>query len=525
MPRSVDAGDRAWRAWVWLRLPVPLALGGLALALDPGLAGHVLTVLPYGHGAAKIVLGPAQTLLVRQPELPWILGVAAGLGLILPWLPARAAQLAAVITLLAAPLLLPHGSGILALLGALLLLAALRPEALERALGAWGDRLRWVPGVGLLLPGWMGLRLGLPERGRRALGPLLALYVAAGWLLADTWISQDRYAQAVSHFPTALTDPRAEVWGRAPPGQWCEFHDIDLVGDRLVVVAEASAQIRSYPLEGGDFKAVTVPYNWEPWGGLVLDAESDPATGRTFFLDGPHQVSTLRWNGRDWERGPRSRRIPTPLHHVRSRWFPEREELVMISINTARTPDPTRVVVVNTRDGGVSERELLDPDGANVPNIRELTWVDSLQRFALAPDFGQRLYLADPWTARAEPWVEVPTLNGKLLYSAERDELLLALPDQAAVLVIDPGSGAVKRRLPNQPGVRTMAVDPQRGWLLSGSVLTGAIWVQDLETGEHLDTLRTFQPMMREILLMPEQGIGFLTTWGSFYRFSYLPEP
>ncbi|MCB9763558.1 MAG: hypothetical protein H6739_27570 [Alphaproteobacteria bacterium] len=513
----------ALRARVLLGPPLGAAL--VVLGMATGLLGKLLTWLPYGHGFTKNVLGVVLTFGVRQDE--WLgLGLGAlAVGVLWPLLPRRPRAAASVALVVAAPLLLPHGSAVLAVAFAALVALNLAHPDVHDALSRKAGAAVWLPGASLLLPGWALRRAGLFQNTvlMRIVSPLIVCALTLGWLVLDSALSLERLAQKVSHWPAAYTDPRAQIVERTPERTWCQYHDIDIIGDHAIVVAEGTGHIQRWPLAGGPPQTVEVPRDWPPLGGLVMDSETDPATGRTWFLDGPDHISTLRVQGRQWQRAGRSPRLPESLHHTYAQWLPERGELVLFSINTRAAPEPPRVTLFNPGTGQARSRPLHDPSGAPVPNVREIAWIPPLERFVVAPDFGEHLYLVDPWTGEATPWLAVPTLNGKLVWSAERGELYMALPDRLHVQVIDPVAGAVVRRLPTQPGVRALAVDAERGVLLAGSVLTGTVLVQDLDTGRVVDHLGTFMPLMREIALVPGQPEAWLSTWGTLYRFTYDP--
>lgn len=258
------AAKRGLLAWLVVQAALPLVVGLLAVT---GRLGGFVVALPSPHGVLKQVIGMVHTLLVRQLELPWVLGGALILGLVLPALRGRGWWIAAVVAAALALALAPWGPLPVALLTLGLLLANLRPDpAVPRAVA-------WLPGVALVLP--LPVLRALGVRRTRPLAPLAALALAAGWLVVDSGLSTERYARQVTAWPEALSDPRVTVVDRAPEGVHCEFHDVDVVGDRAVVVVEGSAEVRAYPLDGGPVARRTLPTAWEPLGGLVMDAETE----------------------------------------------------------------------------------------------------------------------------------------------------------------------------------------------------------------------------------------------------------
>ena len=115
-------------------------------------------------------------------------------------------------------------------------------------------------------------------------------------------------------------------------------------------------------------------------------------------------------------------------------------------------------------------------------------------------------------------------MNGKMIWLPKSKHLMLALPNRFEVWRVDPISAQVIQKIPTQPGVRTLAVDEDRGVLITVSVLTGQIWIQSLEDGTRLKSLGTVMPMVRQLKLDENRGVGVLTTWIDIYRFSYLPD-
>jgi len=160
-------------------------------------------------------------------------------------------------------------------------------------------------------------------------------------------------------------------------------------------------------------------------------------------------------------------------------------------------------------------------DGSWFPTPRDAAWVPPLGRLVLTPNFGEWLALADPATGLVEPWLELYSANAKPLWVPGLERLLLARPDAASIAVIEPISGTVERSIPTQRGVRALAVDHDRGLLVTGSVLTGRVEVQRLEDGEVLDSFGTLMPMIREIALDTERGEAIVATWTVLYRLPY----
>ena len=146
-----------------------------------------------------------------------------------------------------------------------------------------------------------------------------------------------------------------------------------------------------------------------------------------------------------------------------------------------------------------------------------------MNKLVLAPDFGKELYLFDLRTGKAESFIEAPTMDGKMRWVAVL-EPALSLHCQTAWRSGRwiPETREVDWVIPTQPGVRSMAIDADRNIIVSASVLTGQIWVQDLKTGKIFDQFATVMPMVRELALEETSGQAILTTWAAVYQFPYL---
>ena len=133
-----------------------------------------------------------------------------------------------------------------------------------------------------------------------------------------------------------------------------------------------------------------------------------------------------------------------------------------------------------------------------------------------------QLYAIDMSDGTVSPWLEADTFNGKMAWSDTSQRVYSAVPNKMQIQVIDPTIPAIEYTLWTQPGVRALAVDAQRNLIVSASVLTGQIWVQNAETGTVIKRLGTVYPMVREIALSEKLGIGVLTTWNAVYQFNYI---
>ncbi|MCB9759750.1 MAG: hypothetical protein H6739_07895 [Alphaproteobacteria bacterium] len=510
------------RLWVLLRLPLLLLAAVVAANTVGDALAHRLITAAYPHGAAKLVVESWQILLYRQRELAAV-ALAAGLAAALlsrldgrRW--AAGAALVVGLTLALAPWHAPFP--LLLGLGLVLLAGASAQE-----LGAAAAKARvaaWVPFTELLLPSVVSAGLGWAGR-RRHLAVVFAggAALGVGWVAADSVSSYEHYKKAMAAWPDALHDPRLVVMDRMPEWARADFHGVDIVGDHALVICEDRTELRAYPLDGGP---ATASFDLEErWDGVVraatLDSETDPATGLTWLLDGPDKVQELRWTGSSFKR-LHTERFPFHLQYVYTRWDPQRNRIILGAVQAnARAPRMVALVGVPGLTWGYV-KELRAAEGP-VPIPREIAWIPDINQLVIAPDFGTHLWLADVDQGYARPWLEVPTLDGKMRWVPELRRLFLAIPNRPELWVIDPVLGKVERTIRTQPGVRSVAVDPERRLLVTASVVTGAVMVQDLDSGEIIDVFRTVMPMVRELALSVERGEAVLSTWSVLYRIPY----
>lgn len=520
--RAVGVGPamKVLRAWVLLRLPLPLCLLLLAPSWTSGKLGEQLSALAYAHGAVKMGVLSWQSMLSRDWALLGFLVACGVTGLVLGRLRGRAWAVAAVVALVVLVVALRPVTVWTVPAAAAWLAVTCAPDP---TLARWGGRWRafaWIPGTELLFGPTVAASLGAGPGLLRVAATIGALLVGGAWIVTDTLAGFSEYERRLFEpWPDGRVDPRVTTILRAPAGVKSEFHDIDVVGDRAVVVAETTERLWSVPSSGPP-ASTPLPHSWGQMFGLVMDSETDPATGVTYHLDGPHHVAALRWDD-GWQPVGRSARLPAYLHHVYLHLLPG-QGLFAFTVGTKNTHDPMLMIELDLPEmRAPTVRRLVLPDGGPMPMVRDLAWVPPLGKFVLAPDFGDRLYLATPGNPTVEPWMEMPTLNGRLTWVPGLDRLVVPVPNRPELWLVDVQKATIERRIPTQPGVRTAAVDVDRGVFLTASVLTGRVLVQRLEDGGIVDSFGTLMPMSRNLALIPERGEAILSTWTALYRIPY----
>ncbi|MFZ5477102.1 MAG: hypothetical protein ACOZNI_10035 [Myxococcota bacterium] len=489
-------------AFVAGRLLVPLGV----LVSTRDVAGEVLWRSANPHAVAKVAVIAWQSLLRRQDRVAFVLALALAAALVLPRLRGRAWWIGAALFLAAS----------LATVGSLAMPIALAIAALNASSWTLPRWAAWIPGTEIVTPAPLARALGAWPRAVAAVA--VPAWVAV-WLGTDTLAGFRRYeGELFQPWPARLEDPRVTVVERATPPTKCDYHDVDVVGDRVVVVAEWTNRLFSFP--GG--ATWSLPKMWGPPLGNAMDSETDPKTGITYYMGGLDHLAAARWDGRAWQPAGRSAPFGATIPIAYLRLLGDR--LAMLTVN-AYSPNEHPLLltfdVATLQD--VRRFPLHTADGKPLPTARDFEWIPPLRRLVVAPDMGRRLYLVNPDDGLAEPWLEVPAMDGKPRWSPELGRLIVPMPTRLELWLVDPVTENVQR-IRTQPGVRTADVDVERGLLLTGSVLTGQVLVQRLADGAIVDRYGGLMPMARTLVADTQRGEAWLTTWTTLYRIPYGPD-
>ena len=198
------------------------------------------------------------------------------------------------------------------------------------------------------------------------------------------------------------------------------------------------------------------------------------------------------------------------------------DNLFMIEVQTGGNQGSRKLVTAPLPQLRPITELNLTMDGSKAPMPREPLWVPTIQKLIYGSEFGNLLYAIDMDNGNVSPWLQADTFNGKMAWSDATQRIYSAVPNKMQIQVIDPTIPTIDYTIWTQPGVRALAVDTQRDLIVSASVLTGQIWVQEAETGTVLKRMGTVYPMVREIALSEELGIGVLTTWNAVYQCTYV---
>ncbi len=473
------------------------------------------------HGAVKGLLLVWQAVaLLRLPRLLGMAVLAVAMSLLLPWVRSTVARAGLVVAGIVGLMLVWRAPGV----PWALLLALLPPMA---NLVPWTPPV-WLlalPGMPLVLPvpAWRACRSNSPRVW--ALTAALLVVVPLQVVLAPFLDARARFApyeaELQEPWPEDRPDARVERVASSPAGLHSDFHDLDLVRAadgslRAVVTAESQKRLFSLP----DGATSPLPDWWGPMEGLVMDAETDPATGVTWTLDGPHHVVARRWTREGWQTVRRSAKLPRYVHHaytVRVADPPEVSGLYLFGIGLAHQQEGSWVMRLSEDLARADLVELRQADGRPLRGIRDMVWVPPLGRFVLVPDMGEQLWTWRPGEDRVTPWLAVATRNGKPTWNAAMGRLLLPAPERATLWIIDP-VGQTVRDFRTQPGVRAAAIDARRGRVWTASVLTGAVMVQRLQDGALLDTYAGLMPMFRAMAVDEETGAAWIVGWREVWR-------
>jgi hypothetical protein len=208
------------------------------------------------------------------------------------------------------------------------------------------------------------------------------------------------------------------------------------------------------------------------------------------------------------------REMPLPEVAPGDPWVavdPTSDTLMVASEADERTG--SALVVLDRRTGKVLDRRnedagnvLLHPKGGQI----YLSFFRNTNRLMLY-DLRRRDFVAEVVTdARVD----------RMAFDASRSEVLLASPLRSAVLRFDAATLAPRGQIPSGFGVRVMALDDKRGWMISGSLATGQIEVQNLKTGERLRSIY-LGPWLRSIVLDPERAVAYVSSNGALYKVPY----
>lgn len=503
---------------LWLVTPV------ISLVLFPNVMGDILAnallLLPYPHGTMKWILEGSQGLILHQRPLLYLLFMTMVLSLVVPFL--KRHWWVGIGIFFGLGLFAPHYS-ILGQVFCLCLLTLL--WAPTNYLEGYSLRVKkilvWVPILALLFPKQIFESLGQKNHPRitRFILTVMSMVVVLFCFWVDRVSHYDAVRKDLESWPTEMLDERIQQLAISPPGVRADWHGLRIIGDTAIVSCERNPRVSAMSLVDGEIRDFKLKPRWGADFAGPLEAEVNPLTGHVWTVDGGDTLLELKWNEGEWTE-LRRQALPVSLSFS---YITKRQDELLLTTVQASQHGPRRVLKVPLPELTPIRNIRLHNGSIPAPMPREALWVPTINRLVIAPDFGTQLFEVDLSTGQTSPWLDVPTLNGKMIWDSRSERIVLAVPNRFEIWVIDPKGPTIERRLPSQLGVRALAMDTERGLIVSASVLTGQIWVQDILTGRVHLKLGTVYPMVRELALSESLGVGVLTTWNAVYRFDYLP--
>ena len=187
------------------------------------------------------------------------------------------------------------------------------------------------------------------------------------------------------------------------------------------------------------------------------------------------------------------------------------DTVVVASEADERTGSP--FVVLDRRSGRVLDRRdvdagnlLLHPQGSKL----YLSFFRNSSSLMLY-DLQRRDFVASVPT---EPRVD------RMAFDPARSEVLLASPLKSRVLRFDAQTLAPRGEIKGAFGVRVIAIDPQRDWMLTGSLATGGFEVQELATAKVVRRI-FLGPWLRTIVVDAASSTAYVSANGALYKVPY----
>jgi hypothetical protein len=496
--------------YVMLQIMAPISLIFFAGNwLGDGLAYHLIG-LESPHDFVKQYLESSQGLLLRQREVLFSGIVFAILITLSNWLVGKHKYIALLGISIVVCWFFPMRSRYTLISFAVIIGAAACNEKSTQ----W---LRFIPYSLLLFPNVLFARVS----------PVLKF--SCIWIIAflangvcvwiDCLLSYEIIREEMEEWPVELLDDRIMVRAQDPAHR-ADWHGVDIIDDHAFIIAEETMRLMAFPMDKGDPIAYKLGERWGHVRAAPLDMEYDPRSKLFWLVDNETEIAGYSFNSKQGWKKKATQRLPTPMYYTYMRMYKDKMLIAPIQVKGRKGPD-FLIVLGENFEWNKLRVVHNDPSPIRLPYPREIEFIGSMDKLAIAPDFGKEIFLFDIRSGKAERLIESPTLDGKMRWVEKLDRLFVAFPNRMEIWVINPHTKSIDWKIPTQPGVRSLAIDAERGILVNASVLTGQILVQNIHTGEILDRLGTVMPMVRELALDTVRGQAVLTTWAAVYQFPY----
>ncbi|SFN07986.1 YncE family protein [Variovorax sp. OV329] len=131
-----------------------------------------------------------------------------------------------------------------------------------------------------------------------------------------------------------------------------------------------------------------------------------------------------------------------------------------------------------------------------------------------------RLMLYDLQRKEFSATVQTDERVDRMAFDPTHSELLLASPLRSRVLRFDAQTLAKRGEIPSVFGVRVIAIDQARGWMLTASLVTGQLEIQDLASNRVIKRIY-LGPWLRTIELDTASGTAYVSANGALYKVPY----
>lgn len=173
-------------------------------------------------------------------------------------------------------------------------------------------------------------------------------------------------------------------------------------------------------------------------------------------------------------------------------------------VSEADETEGTPFVTIDRRTGAVRDRRDVDAGNILLQPGDDRLFMSFFRRRGMLMTYDLR-------NAAIVAEVEAPRRVDRMAFLGAEGELLLAVPTESRILRYDAATLTLKGQIPSIFGIRSMAVDVDRGLLIGASLVSGEIIVTDLQSGESLARLY-IAPWLRTIELDTRRGVAFVSS-------------